>query len=99
MSRIEPADLARMASLARLALAEDEISSMTRDLEQILGFVAALEGLDTEGVEPTAHGFELATPLRPDRAVLPIDPELAVANAPARQGTAFLVPKVLEEEA
>ena len=98
MSRIEPADLARMASLARLALAEDEISSMTRDLEQILGYVTALEGLDTEGVEPTAHGFELATPLRPDRAVPPIDPELAVANAPARQGTAFLVPKVLEED-
>jgi len=98
MSRIEPADLARMASLARLALAEDEISSMTRDLEQILGYVAALEGLDTEGVEPTAHGFELATPLRPDHAAAPIDPELAVANAPARPGTAFLVPKVLEEE-
>jgi len=98
MSRIEPADLTRMASLARLALAEDEISSMTRDLEQILGYVATLDGLDTEGVEPTAHGFELATPLRPDRPVTPIDPELAVANAPARQGTAFLVPKVLEEE-
>lgn len=98
MSRIEPADVARMASLARLALAEDEISSMTRDLEQILGYVAALEALDTDGIEPTAHGFELATPLRPDVPVEPIDPELAVANAPARQGTAFLVPKVLEEE-
>jgi aspartyl-tRNA(Asn)/glutamyl-tRNA(Gln) amidotransferase subunit C len=98
MPRIKPADLARMASLARLALAEDEISSMTRDLENILGYVASLEGLETEGVEPTAHGFELATPLRPDRPVAPMDPELAVANAPARQGTAFLVPKVLEEE-
>lgn len=98
MSRIGPADVAHVATLARLALSEDEISAMTRDLEQILDHVAALESLDTEGIPPTAHGFELATPLRPDLPVTPLDPELAVANAPERQGTAFLVPKVLEEE-
>jgi aspartyl-tRNA(Asn)/glutamyl-tRNA(Gln) amidotransferase subunit C len=98
MPRIEPADLAHVAALARLALSEDEIASMSRDLEQMLEYVATLDRLDTEGVPPTAHGFELATPLRPDQPVEPLDPELAVANAPERQGTAFLVPKVLEEE-
>jgi aspartyl-tRNA(Asn)/glutamyl-tRNA(Gln) amidotransferase subunit C len=70
---------------------------MSRDLEQMLEYVATLDRLDTEGVPPTAHGFELATPLRPDQPVEPLDPELAVANAPEREGTAFLVPKVLEE--
>ena len=98
MSRIDPADLAHVAVLARLALSEDEIASMTRDLEQMLDYVAALDRLDTEDVEPTAHGFELATPLRPDEPQAPLDPELALANAPERAGTAFLVPKVLEEE-
>ncbi len=98
MSRIDLEDVARMAALARLALTEDEISAMTDDLEQILVHVAALEALDTEGVPPTAHGFELETPLRPDVAAEPLDPELAVLNAPEREGTAFLVPKVLEEE-
>ncbi len=98
MPRIEPADLAHVAALARLALRENEIASMTRDLEQMLDYVATLGRLDTEGVAPTAHGFELATPLRPDRPVTPLDPELAVANAPEHEGTAFLVPKVLEEE-
>jgi aspartyl-tRNA(Asn)/glutamyl-tRNA(Gln) amidotransferase subunit C len=98
MSHIEPATVERVAALARLALSEAEVASMTRDLEQMLDYVAALERLDTEGVPPTAHGFELATPLRPDEPVAPLDPELAVANAPERQGTAFLVPKVLEEE-
>jgi aspartyl-tRNA(Asn)/glutamyl-tRNA(Gln) amidotransferase subunit C len=97
MPRIEPATLSHIAVLARLALSDDEIASMTRDLEQMLDYVATLEGLDTEGVPPTAHGFELATPLRPDQPVAPLDPELAVANAPAREGTAFLVPKMLEE--
>ena len=40
----------------------------------------------------------LATPLREDRAVAPLDPELALANAPEREGTAFVVPKVIEGE-
>ena len=98
MSRIEAADLAHVAVLARLALSEAEIASMTRDLEQMLDYVAALDRLDTQGVEPTAHGFELATPFRPDEPQAPLDPELVIANAPAHSGTAFLVPKVLEEE-
>ena len=98
MSRIEPADLAHVAALARLALSESEIASMTRDLEQMLDYVATLDRLDTREVPPTAHGFDLATPLRPDRPVAPLDPELAVLNAPERAGTAFLVPKMLEEE-
>lgn len=87
-----------MARLARIALSDAEVDAMARDLEQILDHVAALDALDTRGVPPTRHGFDLPTPLRPDRAATPLDPELAVANAPARQGTAFLVPKVLEEE-
>ena len=87
-----------MGRLARLAFSEAEAESMAQDLEQILEHVRSLDTLDTSGVSPTAHGFDLATPLRPDRPKPPLDPELAVANAPERQGTAFLVPKVLEEE-
>jgi len=98
MSRIDPSDVAHVARLAKLAFSDAETQAMTRDLEQILDHVAALDALDTEGVEPTAHGFELATPSRPDVAAPPMDPELAVSNAPAHHGSAFLVPKVLEEE-
>jgi aspartyl-tRNA(Asn)/glutamyl-tRNA(Gln) amidotransferase subunit C len=87
-----------MAALARLALSEEEMRAMAHDLEQILGYVASLDSLDTTGVEPTAHGFDFATPLRPDRADPPLDPELAVSNAPQRHDSAFLVPKMLEEE-
>ena len=104
MPRIGYAEVAHVASLARLALSPDEIEAMARDLEQILAHVASLDALDPldpldeEGIPPTLHGFELPTPLRPDRPAPAMDPELAVSNAPARQGTAFLVPKVLEEE-
>lgn len=98
MSRIDPSEVAHVARLARLALTDEEMQTMTRDLERILDHVSTLESLDTEGVAPTAHGFELATPSRPDRAAPAMDPDLAVSNAPAQRGNAFLVPKVLEEE-
>jgi aspartyl-tRNA(Asn)/glutamyl-tRNA(Gln) amidotransferase subunit C len=98
MSRIHPSDVAHVAGLARLALTQEETEVMTRDLEQILDHVAALEALDTDDVEPTAHGFELVTPSRPDRAAPPMDPSVAVSNAPEQHDHAFLVPKVLEEE-
>ena len=98
MSRIAPSDVAHVARLARLALSDDETQAMTHDLEQILDLAASLDALDTDDVQPTAHGYELETPSRPDVAAPAMDPELAVANAPEQQGSAFLVPKVLEEE-
>ncbi len=71
---------------------------MQADLERILDYVAALAELDTLGVEPTAHAIAVATPLRPDEPDPPLDPEQVVANAPEKLGTAFLVPKVIDEE-
>ncbi|MFP6639842.1 MAG: Asp-tRNA(Asn)/Glu-tRNA(Gln) amidotransferase subunit GatC [Myxococcota bacterium] len=97
MSRISREDVERTAALARLLLAEDEMDAMTRDLDRILEQADQLQELDTAGIEPTAHAIPLTTPLRPDRAVPGIDPERAVANAPAREGTAFVVPKVIDE--
>lgn len=87
-----------MAELARLLLSEEESEQMTRDLGQILDYVAVLAAVETEGVEPTAHVLPLETPLREDRAALPMDPELAVSNAPERSGSAFVVPKVIDDE-
>ena len=98
MSTLGPSDVAYVAALARLAFSEEEATAMARDLEQILGHVRSLDALDTDGVPPTAHGFDMPTPMRPDHPAEPLDPELVVANAPAHQGSAFLVPKVLEEE-
>ena len=49
-------------------------------------------------VEPTSHVIPLATPLREDRATPPLDPAVAVANAPEAEGSAFVVPRVIEGE-
>jgi len=98
MARIDREDVERIAELARLALAPDEAERMAAELAAILGYVEQLDALDTDAVEPTYHALPLKTPLREDRAEPPLPPERAVANAPAHEGFAFVVPKVLDED-
>jgi len=98
MPRITRAEVHHIARLARLSLSDAEADRMTTDLDHILEYAETLQGLDTEGIEPTAHAIPLETPMRPDRADPGIDPALAVGNAPEVVGTAFVVPKVIEGE-
>ena len=98
MARITRADVERIAALARLSLADEEADRMASELDTILEHAESLRQLDTSGIEPTSHAIPLPTPLREDVPVPGLDPELAVANAPERDGTAFVVPKVIEGE-
>ncbi len=98
MSRISRDDVQYVAALARLSLSEAELERTAHELDAILGYVETLSRLDTRDVVPTSHVIPLATPLREDRALAPLDPQLALANAPERDGSAFVVPKVIEEE-
>jgi aspartyl-tRNA(Asn)/glutamyl-tRNA(Gln) amidotransferase subunit C len=98
MAHLTRDDVERVAALARLSLSEQEAARMAAELETVLAYAESLNELDTRGVEPTAHALPLATPMREDRAEPPLDPELALANAPERDGSAFVVPRVLEGE-
>jgi aspartyl-tRNA(Asn)/glutamyl-tRNA(Gln) amidotransferase subunit C len=96
VARITPREVEKVAALARLSLADGAAERMAAELDQILEYAETLSALDTTDVEATAHAIPLPTPLREDRALPPLDPELAVANAPEREGFAFVVPKVIE---
>ena len=98
MPRIDREEVERVVALARLTLSEAELDAMERDLANVLDYVATLEGVDTEGVPPTSHAIPLETPLRDDEPAEPLDPALAVANAPEASGSAFVVPKVIAGE-
>ena len=88
----------RIADLARLSVSDAEADRLAVELEAILAYAEQLAGLDTQGVPPTAHPVELATPLRADVPEPPLDPERALANAPQRDGFAFVVPRVIDGE-
>jgi aspartyl-tRNA(Asn)/glutamyl-tRNA(Gln) amidotransferase subunit C len=96
--RITRDEIERVAALARLRISDQEADAMAAELDTLLEYVETLRQIDTSGVDPTSHVIPLSTPMREDRAVAGIDPELAVANAPERCGSAFVVPKVIEGE-
>ena len=98
MTRFGRQEVERVAALARLRLSEEEALGIAHDLDEFLQHVTALEQLDTTGVEPTYHAIPLPTPLRSDSATECLDPELALGNAPEREGTAFVVPKVIASD-
>jgi aspartyl-tRNA(Asn)/glutamyl-tRNA(Gln) amidotransferase subunit C len=98
MSRITRDEVERVAGLARLWLSDEEAEHIAQELGTILDYVETLNELDTQDVVPTSHAIALPTPMRDDRAVRRIDPELAVRNAPQALGTAFVVPRVIEGE-
>ena len=85
-----------MAALARLRLGPEEEVRLTADLGHILEAFVRLQALDTTGVEPTAHVEEAGAALREDVVANPPAGDEALANAPARDGRFFRVPKIIE---
>jgi aspartyl-tRNA(Asn)/glutamyl-tRNA(Gln) amidotransferase subunit C len=89
-------DVLRIAELARLQLAAPEVDLFTRQLGSILEYVEQIQGLDTEGVVPTAH--VLNRPIdRPDDPAPTLSRQEALANAPeaATEAGLFKVPRVM----
>jgi aspartyl-tRNA(Asn)/glutamyl-tRNA(Gln) amidotransferase subunit C len=90
------ADVAKVALLARLRVSPDELEMFTGQLNSIVDYVAQLQELDTEGVEPLAHGIEVRNVFRDDVRGEALPRDQALANAPKRNATSFLVPAVLD---
>lgn len=89
-------EVAQVALLARLRLTPQELDTFTTQLSSIVDFVAHLQELDTEGVEPLAHGIDRANVFRDDVRGPALPREDALANAPKHNDQSFLVPAVLD---
>jgi aspartyl-tRNA(Asn)/glutamyl-tRNA(Gln) amidotransferase subunit C len=85
-----------IALLARLELSEQEEEQFTEQLGHILEHFERLAALDTSAVEPTATVVEMLAAYRDDVVTNPPAGEQLRANAPARDGDFFKVPKIIE---
>jgi|SRR5579863_836754 len=99
--KVSVEDVERVAELAHLELAPDEMPGMVRDLNAILDYVAELNELDTSGVAPLAQVSELdgagsASSLRQDTPRPSLDRAAVMSQAPETDGLFFKVPKVIE---
>jgi aspartyl-tRNA(Asn)/glutamyl-tRNA(Gln) amidotransferase subunit C len=93
---VDAATVRRIAHLARVAVADDEIEGLRGELNAILDFVEQLREVNVDGVAPMTSVTPMALKKRGDVVNDGGDPEAVLANAPAREGDFFLVPKVVE---
>jgi aspartyl-tRNA(Asn)/glutamyl-tRNA(Gln) amidotransferase subunit C len=93
---VDAATVRRIAHLARIAVAEDEIEHLQGELNAILAFVEQLSEVDVAGIEPMTS----VTPMEmKKRADVVTDGGIAddiVRNAPVAEDHFFVVPKVVE---
>uniref|UniRef100_A0A7C3WHQ8 Aspartyl/glutamyl-tRNA(Asn/Gln) amidotransferase subunit C n=1 Tax=Desulfobacca acetoxidans TaxID=60893 RepID=A0A7C3WHQ8_9BACT len=88
-------EVLHVAHLARLSLKPEEVEIFTRQLNDILAYMAKLQEVDTEGVPPLAHVISLANIFREDVVEPSLSPEESLTNAPESEQMAFVVPRVI----
>ena len=93
---LDPATVRRIASLARIRVTPAEVALLQTQLSGILDWIAMLNEVNVEGVEPLTGGAQMALKMREDVANDGGITEQLLANAPDRAGDYFAVPKVVE---
>ncbi|MDF1564891.1 MAG: Asp-tRNA(Asn)/Glu-tRNA(Gln) amidotransferase subunit GatC [Deltaproteobacteria bacterium] len=91
---MDEAQIRKIAKLARLEVAEEDLPRLAGDLRRILGYVERLQQADLSELPspgaPPETGAKREDEVRPS-----FTPEEATANAPAAEDGAFLVPRVI----
>jgi aspartyl-tRNA(Asn)/glutamyl-tRNA(Gln) amidotransferase subunit C len=85
-------DVLHVATLARLALTDEEVERLGEQLNVILEAVGKVAELDLSDVEPTSHPLELVNVWAEDEPAPSLPLDVALANAPEREDDAFRVP-------
>jgi aspartyl-tRNA(Asn)/glutamyl-tRNA(Gln) amidotransferase subunit C len=100
MSSITTEQVENIAKLANLRISSEELKQFVPQFQEILDYIAQLEEVSTEGVEPTYRVLEQksqATPMREDRTEPSLPVETVLENAPDSTEDHFRVPVVIEE--
>ena len=86
----------RVAHLARIAVADDEVEALQGELNAMLALFEQLGTVDVDGVEPMTSVTPMTMKMRQDEVTDGDIVDAIIANAPAREDHFFLVPKVVE---
>ncbi len=89
---IDRDEVLHVARLARLALREEEIEPMARELSAVSDWVATIGELDLDDVAPTSHVVDITGRLRADEPRPSWPREQVLAAAPDANDDGFLVP-------
>lgn len=93
---LSPAEVEKIAHLARLALEPGQTEGLAQDLSRILDLVEQMNAVDTAGVTPMAHPLEMDQRLRADRVTEEDRRDDFQTIAPQTDAGLYLVPRVIE---
>ena len=93
---VGPAEVGKIAHLARLAIREQDVPAYARNLSAILELVEQMDAVDTSGVAPLANPLDMAQRLRADEVTETDQRAHFQAIAPRVEAGLYLVPKVIE---
>ncbi|MDT8406329.1 MAG: Asp-tRNA(Asn)/Glu-tRNA(Gln) amidotransferase subunit GatC [Methylococcales bacterium] len=88
--------VSKIAHLARVAIDDAELEGYRQDLSAILDWVAQLDAVATDHVQPLAHPLEVTQRLRVDQVSEHDQRTTFQAIAPAVEQGLYLVPKVID---
>lgn len=94
--KLERDAVLHIAKLARVELTEDEVTTFSEQLSEIIGHFDVLNAVDTEGIEPTAHTLPLRNVMADDESHPSLPQEEVLAMAPATEDGYLRVRAVLE---
>ena len=82
--------------LAKLQLTPEEKVKAGQDMEEMIEYFDKMNELDTEGVEPLTHIFNMGNVMREDEITNGDGRISTLKNAPQCNEEAFIVPKTVD---
>lgn len=89
-------DVKKIAHLARLGIAEQDVEHYAKDLSGVLNLMTQMGQLNTDGVTPMAHPLDQMQRLREDLVTETDQRDHFQAIAPQTEAGLYLVPKVID---
>ncbi len=93
---VSPSDIEKIAHLARIRIAPEQIDSVAERISDILAMVDQMQAVDTDSIPPMANPHDAVQRLRKDEVSESNQRERFQAIAPRTEDGLYLVPKVIE---
>lgn len=97
MPEISRDQVQHLATLARLALTDEEIDEFAEQIDAVIANVSAVSAVKADGVEPMSHPHSIPAVMRADTVGEMLTPAQALDQAPAVEQQRFRVPRILNE--
>lgn len=94
--KIDRESLNKIAHLARLEIRPEEEAALLQSMDSVLTWMDQLNEINTQDVEPLTHVLDEENNWREDRGSNTLSREEALSNAPSKNSTYIMVPKVIE---